>query len=172
MGFLTDRKGDFSVFRLSLFIGFLGALLVAFGIFTFNADQEARRQPFNVAPPANAVLWSEAEVVRPGMQRAFYLVPAGDIETVADHYDRKLIEHYGLPPDGSTPENCNRIPSVGNALDYDPADPENIPFYYVCLFDNSAFGLLQFTEIRLQPGVPFYDTVGDVHIIYDQHWEP
>lgn len=173
MGFLTTNDGTFSVFRVSVLIGVIGALLIGAGALSFYLDQEARRSPLSIDLPPNAEPWGEPEQRSNGRQFVYYQVPNGDINAVIRHYNQEMREHHGEPPLGQEAEECQRFPSVGEFTNLEAGE---VPFYVRCLFEGSGINTLQNTLVTIQPGVfneeDFFNTEGSVVIEYDQRWEP
>jgi hypothetical protein len=138
-------------------------------------DQESRRSPFFPDLPEGAETWGAPDQFGAGLQRVYYRVNGGDIESIADFYDEKMLSHYGVSPEDASAEDCTRFPPVGNFVDHEPGDG-TVPFYYTCMFDRGGLNLQQSTEVIIQPGVPnedpFRDSTGAVVIIYDQRWQP
>ncbi|MFQ3646102.1 MAG: hypothetical protein SNJ54_12915 [Anaerolineae bacterium] len=191
MGFLTDRKGNFSWFRLSLLVMVLGGLFVGFGVISFQIDQQSRRTPFFPDLPPNATQWGGTEFVSVGFQRNYYRVPGGNVEEVAAFYQGQMERFYGTGSGGSSSlERCQRLPPVGEFTNipdvqrpandgkiYDPnfVPGRDLPFLFKCMFDRSGFNATQDTLVWIQPGTrnadPNLNTEGDVVIIYEQRWQ-
>lgn len=188
MGFLTDRKGNFSWFRLSLLVMVLGGLFVGFGFISFQIDQQSRRTPFFPDLPPNATQWGVPSTQGIASQRVLYRVPGGDIQAIADFYQAQMERFYGTS--ASSLERCQRIPPAGEftnipdvqrpANDGKIFDPnfvpgQSLPFQFKCMFDRGGFMATQYTLVTIQPGVPNPDpnlsTEGDVVIIYEQQWQ-
>lgn len=175
MGILTDTKGNISLFRVSLAIGAAGGLLLLAGILSFTLDQESRRSPFFVDLPPGAQTWGSADVYGAGLQRVYYQVPGGDVETVAQFYGERMRSHYGTGQNDPLAERCNRFPPTGEFPDYVPGSGR-VPFYWTCMFDRGGLNMQQSTLVTIQPGVlsadPLRNSEGAVVIVYEQRWQP
>ena len=170
MGFLTDSRGNLSVFRVSIFIGIVGALLIGGGLLSFSLDQESRRQPFFIDTPPNAQTLGDENVIGPGQQYAYYRMPDGNIQNVVDFYDRQMRLHYGGSGEIAG-EDCERFPRSGTYPDY-IEEPGEVPFLYQCMFDRGGLNMEQWTLVSLFPRNPFDNENGYVVIEYEQRWTP
>jgi hypothetical protein len=190
MGFLTDKRGNFSWFRLSIFVLVLGLGFAVAGFVSFQLDQQSRRSPLFPDLPPGAAQWGSPEPLGSGYQRVYYRVPGGNVEEIAAFYNTKMGEFYGTSgADGTTLERCQRIPPIGEYTNIPDAQRppndgkiydeffipgENLPYLYRCMFDRSGLNITQFTLVSVQPGVPNSDpqlnTEGDTVIVYEQRW--
>lgn len=188
--FLTNRDGTLSVFRISLIIGLLGALLIGFGVLAFNLDQQSRRSPLVIQLPEGAQQWGAPEITAATRQFVYYRVAGGDVDAIAQFYDQRMAEHYGVAAGASDRERCQRIPPIGeytnipneqrgndgNTYDARFVPNESIPFFYRCLFDRSGLNATQWTQVTIYDGLnsaePNKNAFGDVVIVYEQSWQP
>lgn len=174
MGLFTGSDGSISLVRASLTIVALGAILIGIGIASFVADTNSRREPMNIALPDGAETWGGVDSRGPGWQFVYYRVPGGDLDALASFYDQEMIDHYGNANDPQR-ERCVRFPTVGSFPDFD-LEAGLIPFYWSCMFDRSGLSSTQWTQVRLQPGIPNEDPLlsseGYAVIVYEQRWTP
>jgi len=188
--FFTNRDGTLSVFRISLLVSILGALLIGSGVLAFNLDQQSRRAPLEISLPTGAQQWGGPNVYSSTWREVYYRVQGGDPQTVADFYDQRMAEHYGTSITASDRERCQRVPSVGeytnipdsrrgsdgNTFDPDFVPGESIPYLWRCMFDRSGLNVTQWTQVTIYPGVdsadPNRNAFGDVVIVYEQRWQP
>lgn len=166
-----NSKGGISVVRMGTIAVVIGILVVIAGYVAFLLDQRARYKPLQVEPPTGAVYDGKVPVSGRA-QELYYHMPAGtmDADAVAAYYNDKLAT---FERDLEEPTQCVRSPQFGEYIDYRPGNGL-VPFQYLCMFDNSGFNTLQFTEVTIQPGIPHDDpemnTEGQVIIRYVQEW--
>lgn len=188
--FLTNRDGSISVFRISIIVGVIGALLVGFGILAFNLDQQSRRAPLMIELPSGASQWGAPDITGVTRRYVYHRLPGGDLETVAQYYDQKMAEHYGVSAGASDRERCQRVPPIGeytnipdeergndgNTFDERFEPNESIPVFFRCLFDRSGLNSTQWTQVTIYDGLnsadPNKNAFGDVVIVYEQAWQP
>lgn len=191
MGFLTDKRGSLSWFRVSVLVLVIGAFFLGFGFLTFQADQASRRSPFYPELPPNAAQWGVPQVITGTNQKTFYRVPAGIAEDIDAFYEGKLKQFYGVSEESnSSLEKCQRNPTVGEYTDipdvqrpandgkiFDPSFVAGVSvgYLYRCMFDRSTLNATQSTLVEFYPGTPNSDpalnTQGDIVIVYDQRWQ-
>jgi hypothetical protein len=191
MAFLTDKRGNISVFRLSILALGIGIALLIIGVVSFQLDQNSRRQPFFPPLPPNAQQWGNPTSLSNISQRVWYLVPEGNIDEVAQFYSTELARSTGVDAAQATSlERCNRYPPAGEftslpdgqrpANDGKIFDPEfiegqSLPFSFTCVFDRSGLGSNQSTTVTIYNGLPAtdsaQDTSGNVVIVYEQRWQ-
>jgi hypothetical protein len=188
--FFTNRDGTISVFRVSLLIGILGALLIGGGVLAFNVDQQSRRAPLEIRLPDGAQQWGGPNVYSATWREVYYRVQGGDPQAVADFYDQRMAEHYGAAVSTRDRERCQRVPPVGEYTNipdsrrgpdgktFDPSfvPGESIAYLWRCMFDRSGMNSTQWTKVTIYPGVdsrdPNRNAFGDVVIVYEQRWQP
>ena len=191
MGFLADRRGNFSWFRLSILVLVIGAGFLVVGFASLSADQQSRRSPFFPSTPVGATQWGGTEEVGAGHQRTYYRVTGGVVDDVANFYAQEMKKHYGVSDStGTTLESCQRQPPAGektgipdqqrpanDGKSYDETfvEGESLPFFYQCMFDRSGLNSTQSTLVTIQPGLanedPNFNTEGDVVVVYEQRWQ-
>lgn len=173
MNFLLDKRGNISVFRVSMAVVAFGAIVILFGFILFQFEQSSRRVPLDIQAPPNAQPYGAVPDPNGIAERQiFYRVPGGDTEHVAAFYADLLDNFPDNQPDSfGSKEQCQRNPPVGQFPDYEPGSG-NVPFSWKCLFERSSFNSLQYTLVTIQPGIPENETEGDVIIIYEQRWQP
>lgn len=196
MSFLTDKYGKISIIRVMAILVVVGVLFVGFGFVTFTLDQNSRKGPLEITlPPGTAPLGTET--VSNTERKVYYTLEGADADQIAVYFQREMDKFNGLNPDDpglesilvlTRPENrlisadvatsrplCNRFPPEGNFPEYQPGAPQQIPFYWSCLFDRSYWGATQFTEVQIHPGVPHpepaLNTEGKVVVLYIQKWQ-
>lgn len=174
MDFLTDKRGNLSVIRVSLVFAFIGAIFLIGGFLSFTIDQESRRSPFFPELPPGAQQWGVPDPLGVTSQRVFYRVDGGDMDAIVAFYNERIASHYGISVGEPGGERCHRFPPVGDFPDHEPGDG-TVPFYYTCMFDRGGLNMQQFTQVTIQPGAsdtdPFRDSEGAVVIIYEQRWQ-
>lgn len=168
---MFNSKGGISVVRVGTLAAVFGVLIIFAGYIAFVLDQRARYQPLDIDPPPNAVYYG----VTPRGSRAqdlYYRMPVGtwDADQVATYYNDRLAQ---FERNLDEPSRCVRSPQFGQYIDYQRGNGL-VPFQYICMFDNSGFGTVQFTEVTIQPGIyhdnPERNTEGQVIIRYVQQW--
>lgn len=171
MFLIQDRTGSISLFRVSLVLGAIGILFLIGGIVSFSFDQESRRSPLEIPLPDNAEFWGTTDYSEFNRE-VFYLVPGEEtIDAVVDHYQNEMANFYPV----NSPEACQRNPRGGTFNDYEEGTG-TVPYLWRCMFDNSSFNAVQWTQVTIHPGVtnpddPNLDSDGHVVIIYEQRWE-
>jgi len=164
---MFNRQGGFSVFRFGLLAGLIGLIVIGVGIGAFFTDQNSRRAPFNIDPPAGAVPWGAPRITAPTARSIFFRVDNTDPSVILSYYQQRMDIHYG-----GTGEQCVRIP--GSPINI--PGQVTIPYQFVCMFDNSGMNSTQFTRVVIYPGVPhedpFFDAEGATVIEYEQEWQP
>ncbi|MDX2077971.1 MAG: hypothetical protein SFZ02_16195 [bacterium] len=174
MQFLLNREGNISVFRVGIVFGILGIIGIGIGFLSFQLEVSNRQQPFNVALYPNATeLDRGSNPERRTGQTIRYLVSGVTPEDVVAFYQAELDKHLGQ--NGSTQGRalCVRTPTVGNYETY-VEGTGNLPYHYDCLFDNTFLDNIQYTKVRIHPGVrndaENVNFEGNVVIIYGQAW--
>lgn len=168
----TRRKGrqGFPLFRVILMVAFIGIILIGGGVASFFADQQSRRQPYEVELYPGAERWGQDPAQTTNSRSIFYRISGSNVETVANFYQEELHQHTG-----DSQENCVRIPSEG---EFPPEElqPGVVPYYFKCLFDRSGWATTQYTEIIIMPGLPSdnpeFNTEGMTVVRYNQTWQP
>jgi hypothetical protein len=172
MGFLTSRDGGLSMFRIGLLLAVIGAVLVGGGFLLFSLEQAGRRQPLEVAIPAQTTLLA-TEVLSENSRRQYFRSELSAAD-VAAFYNEQLLSFTGSSANDVSRETCVREPRTGNYPNYLP-DNGVIPYKYTCLFDSTAINVDQFTTILIHPDVvdaPAGDIEAATRIEYDQYWQP
>jgi hypothetical protein len=164
-----QRQG-LPVFRIVLLVAFVGVILIGGGVASFLADQQSRRQPFEIELYPGAERWGEAPGQTATSRSVFYRIPGTSPETVMNFYQDELRQHSA---DGE--ERCIRFPAEGEvpANELQSGTP---PYYFTCFIDRSGLGTTQYTQVVVMPGVanpdPAFDTQGMTVVEYEQTWQP
>jgi hypothetical protein len=167
---ILGKDGKLSVVRIGSLIAAIGVVLILVAVVTFYVDQAARRRPLDVNPPRGAEFLGSRPISATS-QEMFYRLSATETtpDDVAAHYNELLSRTANF----TSEDLCQRSPKVGNFLDYQVGNGI-VPFEYKCIFDNSGFNTIQFTEVTVQPGIfdsdPNKNTEGFVFIRYVQQW--
>jgi hypothetical protein len=159
------RDGKFSALRVAILVAVIGTIFVVFGVIFFFADRAAREGPFNIEVYPGATQLSD-ESNSPTSRVVFYLVQGATAEDITAHYQRELTEFAR----GDVMERCVRFPAVGNYLEFDRGET-SAPFEYSCMFDNSAFGMTQYTRVNIFPWIEANQPQDLIYIEYDQIWQ-
>jgi hypothetical protein len=165
MNFLLGRDGKFSALRAAILVAVLGTVFVIFGVIFFFVDRASREGPFNIEVYPGAAQLSD-ETSSPNSRTVFYSVQGATAEDVTAHYQRELTEFAG----GDVMERCVRFPAVGNFQEFDRGEVSS-PFEYSCMFDNSAFGMSQYTRVNIFPWIEANQPQDLIYIEYDQIWQ-
>lgn len=165
------RNQSQQVFRVGIIIGIVG-ILVVFGGFVlyFLIDQGSRQVPLDIPAFPGAEDWGRAD--RGTSSRSiFFRIQNATPEQVAEYYNQKLQEFTG-----GSDEQCVRVPSEGNFLEFDSGTEGIAPYQFVCIFDRSYWGASQYTRVVIQPGAfdedPALNAEGMTVVEYDQNWNP
>jgi hypothetical protein len=172
MGFLTDKKGNLSMVRVSVLTAVIGGVFLIGGIFAFFLDQESRKSPLMIETPPGAIQMGELPKGN-AWRDVFYTVAGGDINAILAFYERKMLEHYANTPESDEGERCIRFPLNGNFVEYDEGR-NPLPFYFTCMFDRSGLNSTQWTQITIRPAIATdtgIDIQNTVVIVYEQRWQ-
>ncbi|MEO0563899.1 MAG: hypothetical protein AAF125_17475 [Chloroflexota bacterium] len=167
---IAGKDGKISVVRIGTTITILGVLVVLVSLVTFFVDQAARTRPLDVEPPSGATSLG-TNILTSTSQRRYFSIPQSEmsVEQVASYYTDRII-NFGNAEDSQP---CLRFPTEGTYAGWEPGTGR-VPYQFVCVFDNSGFNTIQFTEVRVQPGIfdedPERNTEGLVMIQYEQQW--
>jgi len=175
MAVFVDRRGNISMVRVGIAMVVLGILVVVGGFLLFQIEQQRYKSPLQVELFPGAEEWGRNNE-RETSRQVLYRVPGGDPEEIFRHYDAELIEHEGANAADGNRERCLRFPSGDEIFDTFREGSGEVPFYYRCMFNDSGFSAIRWTEVTIHPGVlnseTGTDTRGDAVIVYDQRWEP
>jgi len=176
VNFLLDKRGNFSVFRVSLAVLVIGILVVLLAFVAVFFEQESLRSPLEVNVPSNAEEWV-VESSGTSERRTFYRIADGDAEQIANFYNDQLLNFPpNRPDDNGQQEECQRTPPAGNFPDFDRGE-SNVSFFWRCFFGRSAGGSEQYTIVSIYPGFvneefPELSSDGYIVIEYEQNWQP
>ncbi len=164
---MANRRGGFSIVRISIIIAVIGAVLIGGAVVTYLTDQASKRSPLDIPLIPNAAYWGTSE--QQATSRNVFYLTADAPEAVAMYYQQKMQEQY---KDNSL--GCVRFPATGTAPGSD-TDPNIAPFIYRCMFDNSGFNSSQYTQVEIYPGrpnqEPALNAAGFTIIKYAQQWQ-
>ncbi len=176
MSMFVNRDGSISIVRVGTFVAVLGVLFGIVGFILFTLDQQRFGSPLEVDLYPGSEAWGAAEEFGPAATRSVYRVSGVDAELVAQFYREQMYDYYDTSAaEADTDEDCQRFPVAGVSEFYVEGNG-NVPFEYVCFFNDSQYGSNRSTEITIQPGVrndeTGTDTVGSTVVVYEQFWQP
>lgn len=176
MSVFVNRDGSISIVRVGTIAAVLGVLFAVAGFIWFSLEQQRFESPLEVDLYPGAETWGGPEELGPGLQRSTYRVPGADAEAVAVYYNDAMYDYYDTSAnEAANDERCQRFP-VQDVFDEYEAGNGLVPFYYVCLFNDSEFGNNRYTQVTIQPGVrndeTGLDTTGNTVLVYEQFWQP
>lgn len=176
MSIFVNRDGSISVVRVGTVTAFLGVVFVVAGFIWFSLEQQRFGSPLDVDLYPGAEVWGGTEELGPGLERSTYRVPGVDAETVTAFYNDAMYDYYGTSAtEAANDEECQRFPVQDIFDDYEEGNGL-VPFYYLCLFNDSEFGNNRYTQVMIQPGVrndeTGLDTTGNTVLVYEHYWQP
>jgi hypothetical protein len=102
-----------------------------------------------------------------------YVVAGVTADAVAAFYQAELDRHYGQNASTIGRQLCVRTPPIGSYSDFQEGQG-TLPFHFDCMFDNTFLTNVQFTKVRIHPGVrndaENINYEGSVLITYEQQW--
>lgn len=172
MQFLLNREGNISVFRVGVLLGILGVVGIGIGFLAFTLEVTNRQQPFFISPYPGATELDRATTMV-NAQTVRYIIPGVTADAVAAYYQAELDKHLGQNASTIGRQLCVRTPPVGNYADFQEG-VGTIPYHFDCIFENTFLSNIQFTKVRIHPGVrndaENVNFEGNVLIIYEQQW--
>ena len=179
MSVFMSREGGISIFRVGIFMGIVGLLVIVGGFVLLEFERAARRSPLNVDvyPGAMQIHQEDGSNSR---VRGFQVAGSDDgtIGAVVGHYQAELNSYYGNDPRDPGRELCDRNPDEGEFPGFEPGNG-TIAFEFYCVFDDDSdlAGQRQ-TTIRIYPGnrddtdTDGFNSTNSTIIEYTEFWVP